>query len=117
MRQNLRRVSLACAIALTIALLGASVVPSAGRIVTIEAHWFAHFVSFAILAFAWTFGLPSVSPFIVAPVVIAFGIVHEAIEIVGHAHTYELGDAFVDGVGAIIGVLLARLPTSRPSLK
>jgi hypothetical protein len=70
-----------------------------------------------ILAFAWRWGLPGVSALIVALALIAFGFVHEAIEIIGHAHAYELGDAVVDAIGSIVGVLLARLPTNRPGPK
>ena len=64
-----------------------------------------------ILAFAWRCGLPRVPAFIVSLAVIAFGFAHEAIEVVGHAPAYELGDAVVDAIGAIAGVLLGYLPT------
>jgi hypothetical protein len=97
---------------LTIVLLWAGIVPLAGQAIGGGLHWPAHFVSFAIFAFAWRCGLPRVSAFIVALAVIAFGFAHEAIEIVGHAHGYELGDAVVDALGAIVGVLLAHLATS-----
>ena len=73
-------------------------------------HWHSHFVSFAILAFAWRCGLPGVSAWVIALATIAFGFAHEAIEIVGHAHDYEWADAVVDGIGAIVGVLFAYLP-------
>src|SRR5574340_1247162 len=109
-RYNLQRVFLACAIALTVVLLWAGIVSAAGQALGGGSHWLAHFVSFAILAFAWRCGLPRVSAFIVVLAVIAFGFAHEAIEVVGHAHAYELGDAVVDAIGAIAGVLLGYLP-------
>ena len=91
---------------MTIVLLGAGVVPAAGRVVPAGSHWIAHFVSFAIVAFIWKFGLPKVSVFSLALAVVAFGFAHEAIEIVGHAHPYEWSDAVVDAIGAVVGVLL-----------
>ena len=110
-RHNLQRVFLAGAIALTIVLLWAGIVPAAGQALRGGSHWLAHFVSFAILAFAWRCGLPRIPAFIVMLAVIAFGFAHEAIEVVGHAHAYELGDAVVDAIGAIAGILPGYLPT------
>src|SRR5438046_6357838 len=60
MFEVLRRVSLACAIALTIALLVAGVMPSAGQAFGGELHRRAHLVSFAVLALAWRWSLPRV---------------------------------------------------------
>src|SRR5207249_3830456 len=58
MFEVLRRVALVCAIALTIALLLASVMPSAGQAFAGELHRRAHLVSFAALALAWRWSLP-----------------------------------------------------------
>lgn len=113
MNQILRRISLACAIALTTILLWASFVPYAGKIFVGGSHWLSHVVSFMILGFSWRCSLTRVSALNVTLSVITFGFIHEAIEIWGHAHAYELGDAVLDGIGAIIGVLLASLVTGR----
>jgi hypothetical protein len=40
--------------------------------------------------------------------IVAFGFIHEAFEIRGHAHGFELYDAIIDGAGAIAGTLSAR---------
>jgi VanZ family protein len=98
---------------LTIVLLWAGVVPSTGQAFKADLHWPAHLVSFAILAFAWRCALPRVSALIIALAVIAFGAVHEAIEIIGHDHAYELEDAIVDAIGTLIGLVVAHLPARR----
>ena len=113
MIQNAQRVALVLAISLTIVLLAASVVPSAGQVFSGKSHWFIHFISFAIFAFAWRYGLHRISTLVVALAVIAFGFIHEAIEMVGHTHNYELGDAVIDSIGTISGVLLATLAARR----
>ena len=91
----------------------AGVVPSAGQPFQSWMHWLAHFVAFAVLAFAWKCGLPQVPAWIVAIGTVAFGFAHEAIEIVGHSHAFEPEDALVDAAGAIAGVLLACVPIAR----
>jgi VanZ family protein len=98
---------------LTVVLLWAGVVPSAGQSFKGGSHWLAHFASFAMLAFALRCGLPRASTLAVALAVIAFGAVHEAIEIIGHVHAYELGDVIVDAIGAGIGAVAAHFPARR----
>jgi hypothetical protein len=110
---TLRRTAFACAIALTVLVFVAGFVPSTGSIFRGSSHWFAHLVSFAVLGFAWKRALPRASAVFVALGVIAFGFIHEAIEIAGHAHTYELRDAIVDSVGAAVGVIVAQLAARR----
>ena len=66
-------------------------------------------MSFGALAFAWVLGVPRVPTLVVALAVIAFGFAHEGIEILGHAHHYELHDAIVDGIGAVGGATLAHM--------
>lgn len=106
----MKRIFLAGAIALTLILLLASLSLRASEAAAaLGPHWLSHLVSFGALAFAWALGMPRVPTLIVALAVIAFGFAHEAIEIVGHAHGYELHDAIVDGVGAAGGALLACL--------
>ena len=108
--QNLQRASLGCAIGLTIVLLVAAVVPVPSTGVGSKSailHWLAHLVAFAILAFTWRFGLPRFSAIAVALAVVAFGLAHEAIEILGHSHAYEWADVVVDSIGSISGVVIA----------
>jgi VanZ family protein len=94
-------------------LLLAAVVPWTGQGIGAGLHWGAHLASFAMLAFLWRCGLARVPVLAIGLGVVAFGFAHEAIEIIGHAHDYELADAAVDAIGAIIGVLLAHLPARR----
>lgn len=117
MFEVLRRVSLVCAIALTIALLLASVMPSAGQAFGGELHRRAHLVSFAVLALAWRWSLPRVPVSMVALGVIGFAFLHEAIEIFGHRHPYELQDVAIDASGALIGLILAQVAKKIASIK
>jgi hypothetical protein len=72
-------------------------------------HYAAHFAAFGALAVTWSCGLPRVRAVPLALAIVAFGFAHEALEIFGHAHGYELIDAIVDGVGATLGVAVTRL--------
>jgi len=105
----LRRASLTCAIALTIALLWISFVTSDGQSFAVKHHRSAHLISFAILAFTWRVALPRLPASIVTLLIIGFGFLQEGIEVFGHVHPFELNDALIDAVGAIIGVLSASL--------
>jgi hypothetical protein len=109
----LRRACLVCAIAFTIALVWASIMPSAGQAFAGAHHRSAHLVSFAILAFTWHGALARVPAWIVALCVIGFGFLHEGVEVYGHVHPYELNDALIDAAGGIAGVLLAQLAMKR----
>ena len=80
-------------------------------------HGLLHFGTFAVLTLLWVRGLPRVSPLVIALAVVAFGFAHEAIEIVGHAHAYELRDALIDGAGAACGALLASVVRRRLSAR
>jgi hypothetical protein len=93
---------------MTAALVVVSVVPSVGPMLSNHSHWVAHLAAFAALGAAWTRGLPQISSLIVTPAIVAFASVHEAIEIVGHLHGYEMGDVAADAIGAMAGVWLAR---------
>ena len=44
----------------------------------------------------------------------AFGFAQEAIEILGHAHGFELADALVDALGTGFGILLAAVFSKSP---
>src|SRR6266513_2781854 len=117
MFEVLRRVSLACAIALTIALLLASVMPSAGQAFGGELHRRAHLVSFAVLALAWRWSLPRVPVSMFARGVIGGAFLQGAIEIFGHRHPYELQDVAIDASGALIGLILAQVAKKIASIK
>lgn len=106
MMNKLRRASLVCAIALTIILLWASVVPITGEFAA-KHHRSAHLISYAILAVAWRGALEHMPTWVVALVVIGFGFLQEGIEVFGHAHRFELDDALIDALGAIMGVVFA----------
>ena len=117
MTDFVRRASLFCAIALTIALLLAAVMPSAGQVFGGELHRGAHLISFAALALAWRWALPRVPTTMVALGVIGFAFFHEAIEIFGHGHPYEMEDALIDASGALIGLILAQAAKKIGSIK
>jgi VanZ family protein len=106
---GLQRAALVSALGMTAALIVVSVVPSAVPALSSQAHWVAHFAAFAALGAAWSRALPSVPGLVMMLVTVAFASLHEAIEIVGHSHDYELGDVAVDAVGAMAGVWLMRL--------
>lgn len=110
----MKHVYLACGVGLTAILLWAGVSRSASEVFSSgPPHWLPHFVSFAALGFAWVGGLPRAPVLGVLLGVVVFGFGHEAIEIIGHAHAYELADALVDGAGAAFGSLLAYLVVNR----
>jgi len=46
---------------------------------------------------------------------VASGFAHEAYEIAGHVHGFELYDALTDAAGAVAGVVCARAVPSRRS--
>ena len=76
-------------------------------------HYTAHFLVFAALAIAWTCGLPRVRSVVLAFAIVVFAFVHEAVEIYGHAHGFELYDAIVDSIAAVVGVACTRLMQTR----
>lgn len=106
---GLQSASLVSALGMTAALVVVSVVPSAGPTLSSQSHWVAHFAAFAAFGAAWTRGLPQIPSLIVTLATVAFASVHEAIEIVGHSHGYEMADVAADAVGAMAGIWLARL--------
>ncbi|MEO8719425.1 MAG: hypothetical protein ABI423_14505 [Burkholderiales bacterium] len=101
------------AIALTLALLGASAIPVAGQLAYGNWHWIAHFGAYAVLAYLWRRALPRALALGVAAAVVAFGFVQEAIEIAGHAHGIELADALVNAAGGALGVAAAHASSRR----
>ena len=49
--------------------------------------------------------------------VIGFAFLHEAIEIFGHRHPYEMEDVAIDASGALIGLILAQVAKKIASIK
>jgi len=109
MTSRFERAFLTCALLLTIVLLWAGVAPSASKLEPSRLHHLAHFVSFAVLAIAWSFALPRVPAVLIALSVVGFGLAQEVIEIFGHSHGLELRDVIVDAAGALAGVVFARV--------
>ena len=72
-------------------------------------HRSAHLISYAALAFAWRGTLTRTPTWILVIAVIAFGFLQEGVEVVTHAHPYELSDAMLDAVGALVGAVGARV--------
>jgi hypothetical protein len=117
MMDVLRRVALFCAIALTIALLVAGMMPAAGQAFGGDLHRKAHLASFALLALAWRWSLPRVPISLLALGVIGFAFLQEAIEIFGHHHRFEMEDVAIDASGALIGLILAEVARKIASIK
>lgn len=115
--RGLQRACFVSAFGMTIVVILTGVVPSAGQVFSNQSHWLVHLATFAVLAAAWTCGLPRIPGLIVLLAIIAFALVHEAIEIVGHSHGYETRDVAVDAVGVSVGVWLTRLSMIRCGLK
>ena len=111
--KNTRELACAClGTAITIALFYVGLEPAAGRLFDgwpLQAlwHYTGHVAIFALLGLIWTAALPRAAPVAVAAGIVAFGFLHEALEIAGHAHRFEIYDACADGLGAIVGVLAA----------
>ena len=110
MKTGRDRAILACAIVLTVGLAWAAVYSRSGHIFANRLHAPAHVGAFALFAFVWARGLPKVSAWAVLLAIVAFAFGHEAVEIVGHGHAFEIADVCYDVAGAIIGVVLARVP-------
>ncbi len=93
---------------MTVALMWVALQPVHG---TQFAEWYrhypAHFAAFAALAIIWTFAFPGVPLPAIIGAIVAFGFFHEACEIIGHAHQFEIADALMNGAGAIVGAALA----------
>jgi len=53
--------------------------------------------------------VPQVPVSMVGLGVIGFAFLHEAIEIFGHRHPYEMEDVAIDASGALIDLILAQL--------
>jgi VanZ family protein len=103
-----RSAFLVVAVALTVGLAFVAAHPRFSQLFAHRLHRSAHFGAFAVFAYAWARGLPNVHAVAVALVAVSLGFAHEAYEIVGHGHAYEIADACYDAAGAFAGVFLAR---------
>jgi VanZ family protein len=96
------------AIVLTVLLFVAGSFPSAGQAFPGVTHWVAHFVAFAVIAFAYALGWKKQPALLVVGYVAALGAIQECSEIFTHHHALEIADILVDFFGAGIGVVLKR---------
>ena len=95
-------------VAMVAALLWAACRPFSPLEIGLLGHWYrhypAHFLIFAALAIVWTLALHRTPPMAVALALVAFSFMHEGLEIIGHAHGFELHDALVNAFGTLAGV-------------
>jgi len=104
------RALLLVAVAMTAALVAAAAYSPGGIVLSYWPHAAVHVGAFGAFAIAWTLALPKLPAPLLMLAGAAIGFAHEAIEILGHAHPFEIDDAWLDAAGAIAGVILARLP-------
>jgi VanZ family protein len=97
------RLFMVVGVAMAIGLFVIASEPNAGRLFHGRWHHVAHFATFALLGGIWTLALPRVPVRHIAAGAVAFGFLHEGLEILGHLHAFELRDAVVNGAGAIVG--------------
>lgn len=97
------------AVALTVVLLAVSFIPISAPTAYGDWHGIAHLGAFAVLGFLWRRAEPRAPLLGVAAAVVAFAFAQEAIEIIGHAHGFELTDALIDTVGVAAGVAAAHV--------
>jgi hypothetical protein len=94
--------------AMAMALIWIAVTPfdpvQLGTVSSWYSHYPAHFVAFAVFAAVWSLGFRRPSPVKLAIAIGTFAFAHEALEIVGHAHPFELHDAVVNVFGTVAGI-------------
>ena len=95
-------------VAMVAALLWTACRPFSPWEIGLLGHWYrhypAHFLIFAALAIVWTLALHRTPAIAVALAIVAFSFMHEGLEIIGHAHGFELHDALVNAFGTLAGV-------------
>ncbi len=107
-RSNRERLFLALGILMTVALMWLALRPvQAAQFAGWYRHYPAHFAAFAAFAIVWTLALPEAPLPAIVGAIAVFGFFHEACEIVGHAHGFEIADALMDGAGTIVGAAFA----------
>lgn len=95
---------MAVGVAMAIGLFVVAAEPGAGRLFHGRWHHVAHFATFALFGAVWTLALARLPARHIAAGIVAFGFLHEGLEILGHMHAFELRDAMINGAGAIVGV-------------
>ena len=108
-----RRTAAFVAIGLTVGLFVIGGRPEAGQVFKGNAHWIAHFASYALIALAYGLAFPSLGVVRGTLIVAAIGGIHEFYEISAHGHDFEIADAIVNAGGALAGSLLARVQNMR----
>ncbi len=100
----------AAAVLLTLGLFTIGSIPAAGEAFPGAMHWIAHLSAYALVAFAFAFGLgwPLQPAVHVSAFVALIGTIHEATEIITHSHAFESEDVIINAIGALIGVALQR---------
>ncbi len=95
--------------AMAVGLFWAAGQPGVGDSLRGAWHYLAHFATFAVFGAVWRLGLPGIPAPAIAAGVAAFGFVHEAYEMLGHGHGFELADAIVDSLGGALAAFALRL--------
>lgn len=94
----------AAAVLLVLGLFTVGSLPTAGQSFPGALHWVAHLVAYGLIAFAVGLGWRNLQATFIVVIVAALGVVHELTEIITHRHGFELGDAVINGFGALCGV-------------
>ena len=106
-------------IAMVIALVAVAFVPIPDAALP-AGYWniryVAHFLVFATLGSVWMLALPRASSIALALGLIVFGLMHEALEIIGHSHPLEMKDVIVNALGVIVAVCCLRAVRYRRAL-
>ena len=67
-------------------------------------HWVVHLAAYALIALTFGLGWQNIRLAFVVAIVATIGAFHELTEIITHSHSFELNDAVVNSLGALIGV-------------
>jgi len=68
-------------------------------------HVVAHLFAYTLIAFSLGMGWQNIQVILIAASVAGIGCIHEFTEILTHNHGLEIGDVFINAVGAVIGSL------------
>ena len=89
---------------LLLALFTVGSVPTVGQAFTGSMHWVVHLAAYALIALTFGLGWQNIRLAFVVAIVATIGAFHELTEIITHSHSFELNDAVVNSLGALIGV-------------
>lgn len=101
----------AIAVLLTLGLFTVGSMPAAGHAFPGAIHWVAHIAAYALIAFAFCLGWQQHPALHIAALIAIIGAIHEATEIITHSHGFEIEDAIVNAIGALVGVIIQRAIT------